>query len=205
MKIIDDRIISAASLPEEFKVKNPFDRKFLMGLPKKALVEVIYKLRDAYNKDVSKRLTLGCRARFKKTEAHENSWLEYAGRECLLMERSSIGRFSVLILRKGKNVPLEKEKTGVIENCVAWVDEDDLEFVDANIDANMDFIDWYQDNRDLFCGDCLAWRPEQGKPCPNKDCPGRLYDEGICPSCRTPKGKRRRYCKECGFDWELGG
>ena len=44
--INEDGVISAANLPEELTITDPFDRNFLMGLPKEALVETIYKLRN---------------------------------------------------------------------------------------------------------------------------------------------------------------
>ena len=163
-----------------------------------------------------KRLTVGMRARFNNKKEGDGSdvwrghpWKEYQGREALLLERSSNGGFSVMVLGKGVT-ELKKEQTGIVENQVAWVNEEGLDFINADFDTNLDFIDWYQQHKDDFCGDCLAWRPNQDEPCPNEDCPGRLYDEGLCPYCRTPAPKRARYCKgeingeKCGFDWQLG-
>lgn len=39
--INNDGVISAASLPDEYQIKDPFDPEFLMGLPKEVLVKII--------------------------------------------------------------------------------------------------------------------------------------------------------------------
>jgi hypothetical protein len=122
------------------------------------------------------RLTIGCRARMLNT-----SHRSYAGHEVLLKERNSNGDFAVMIL--GKNVKeLEKEKSGIVENEIAWVSESALELVDKDFDTNLDFMDWYEQHENDFCPDCLAWfpgnsgfmgkDPKTGKylKCPNKKC-----------------------------------
>lgn len=156
-----------------------------------------------------KRLTIGMRCRFRPKRS---SWKEYTGHECLLQERSG-KEFSVMVLAKGKNVRLEKEKTGVVINQVAWVAPGDLEYVDSKFKSNLDFMDWYEEHEEDFCGDCGAWFPgysmagEEGfeeARCPNEKCPGNLFADGLCPCCEAPEPKRGRYCKKCGFDWELG-
>jgi hypothetical protein len=165
----------------------------------------------------SQRLTVGCRARFKPEKAKAHSWSEYAGHECLLEERSSGGDFSVMILGKGPNAPLIKKDPNTVIGQVAWVHESELEFVDANFKVNMDFIDWYSEHEEDFCGDCGAWFPEYGsidpkthedRVCPNESCPGRLYDSGHCPHCSKPPEKMVKFnkkdkCPECGFDADL--
>lgn len=151
------------------------------------------------------RLTIGMRCRFKSKKAKEHSWSEYAGRECLLQERSSSGGFSVMILGKGTNVELKKENSGTVTNQVAWVDEEELDHIDSDFNANLDFMDWYQEHESDFCGDCLTWRPDKDEDsvCPNEKCPGRLFDSGICPHCETLKPEQSNECPKCGFDWEL--
>lgn len=158
---------------------------------------------------MSRRLTIGMRCRFisKKTEDH--SWAEYADRECLLKERSSGGDFSVMVLGQEE---LKKEDPKTVLNEVAWVSEDDLEFVNAKFKANLDFMDWYEEHEEDFCGDCLAWFPDRGRldpetdedhVCPNEKCPGRLYDSGVCPSCERPSKDGETECPKCGFEWDL--
>ena len=158
-----------------------------------------------------KRLTIGFRARIKPGTSWDKDW-EYGNREVLLVERSSGGDFSVMILKEGVNVPLLRENDCPVRNEVAWVDEDDRELVDKDLDTNMDFIDWYQEHRDDFCGDCGVWFPNNGAidpatdeehVCPSEDCSGRLYDSGICPYCRTPAPEEGDQCPECGFNWQL--
>ena len=160
---------------------------------------------------MSKKLTIGMRCRFKPAEAEDYSWREFAGHEALLRERSS-GSFSVMVLGKGKNVELKKKDPNTIINQVAWVDESDLEFVDADFKANLEFMDWYEEYEDCFCGDCGAWFPDNGTVdpttdkdhvCPNEDCPGRLFDAGVCPYCRTPAPEKGNICPKCEFNWNL--
>lgn len=127
------------------------------------------------------RLKVGMRCRIKKN----SDWDEYVGHE-ILLERRNGKKFSFLVLREGKNIPLEKEKAGVVENWCSWITEDELEFVDSDFERNMDFIDWYQENEELFCPDCGAWYPKYGRidpetddyyPCPNEECPGQKGGE----------------------------
>jgi len=138
------------------------------------------------------RLTIGMRARIltlqekpKKNRHDASFWCEeYGGRDVLLTERNSSGSFAAMVLGKGVT-KLEKEKTGIVANEVAWVDEDDLILVGRDFDANLDFIDWYKEHEYDFCPDCLAWRPENefDEQCPNEKCPGRLYDERRGEKC----------------------
>jgi len=122
------------------------------------------------------RLTIGCRARILK----ESSWYEDIGeQEILLKERSSGGDFAVIVLGKGVK-ELEKEKTGIVENEVAWVSERDMKLINRDFDTNLDFMDWYVEHEDDFCSDCLGWFPNNGREdpetgedfkCPSKECP----------------------------------
>jgi hypothetical protein len=134
------------------------------------------------------RLTVGCRARIltlkeklkqegPKFPANENFWRkQYGGHEVLLIERCTNGDFSALVL--GKEVKeLKKEDHRTVIDSIAWVSEDDLKLVDQNFNANLDFIDWYQEHEDEFCPDCGVWFPENSLTdddvqCPNKECPG---------------------------------
>ena len=155
----------------------------------------------------AKRLTLGMRAKFVPHPGGNTSWDEFTGQECLLKERSSSGGFAVMVLGQSE---LKKEDPKTIENQVAWVDEGELEFVNADFDTNLEFMDWYQENDDNFCGDCGAWFPHNGMMdpeterdhvCPNEKCLGRLYDSGQCPHCIVPLVDDK--CPKCDFEWEI--
>lgn len=113
------------------------------------------------------KLTIGCRARIKAAR-----WHECNNREVLLDGRSGED-FKGVLLKEGTNIPLIKG-TGTVEDHVAWLHPDELEFVDNNLDANMDFIDWYQRNEDSFCDDC----------------------DNFC-------GESATSCPECGYDWGM--
>ena len=107
-----------------------------------------------------KRLTVGYRARVKPT----SSWAShgYGNHECILKERSS-GNFSVIMLKEGKNVLLERKGGVVVDSC-AWFDEEiDLEFVDDFIDINIKFLDWWEQAEEYQCPDCghLNWDSEK--------------------------------------------
>jgi len=156
---------------------------------------------------MGKRLTIGMRAKFKTDGAKNHSWTEYANHECLLKERSSGGDFSVMVLGQKE---LKKKDPKTVINEVAWVSEDELEFVDAKFKTNLDFMDWYQAHTYDFCGDCRTWFPDRGRlnpetnedyVCPNEDCPGRLYDSGHCPHCKTKAENDK--CPKCGFEFNL--
>lgn len=133
------------------------------------------------------RLTVGCRARIKtlkemptrkgpKFAGNEDHWRwGYGNREVLLLERSGTSGFSVMLLGKGVN-KLKKKDPKTVENRMAWVPEDNLILVDTNFDENLDFIDWYQEHENYFCGDCGAWR-EEALVCPNKKCPSHFEEE----------------------------
>jgi hypothetical protein len=168
-----------------------------------------------------KRLTIGMRVRVltikelekklgKKIKADDYFWNRNdGGKHALLQERSSSGGFSILTIGdKWKNERiLPKETTGVIDGGGAWVDEDVMEFINADFDVNLDYMDWYQENEDNFCGDCGEWFPNRGVTdpktgkdyrCPNKKCPGGRWDNGECPDCGTKlSGKHEDYCKKC--------
>jgi hypothetical protein len=88
------------------------------------------------------RLSIGMRARIK---SGKHSWNCYAGRECLLVNISYPGNFSVIVLPKGDRVPLRKRKS-TIANSVSWVNEESLEWVDSDFKKNFEFIEWYVDN-----------------------------------------------------------
>ena len=110
-----------------------------------------------------KRLTLGYRARIKSER-----WEEYTNHEVLLTERSG-KNFGGIVLKKGANTLLTKG-TGTVIDQVAWLYPDEIEFVDSNIEANMDFIDWYEENEDNFCPDCQNFCGENATNCPKCGC-----------------------------------
>ena len=106
---------------------------------------------------------------------------------------------------------LKKKDSNTVLNQVAWVDEDELDWVDSNFKKNMEFIDWYSEHKEDFCGDCLAWFPDNGKidpetdddyVCPNEKCPGRLYDTGMYLPA-VDKGRTYDECPECGFEFNM--
>ena len=136
------------------------------------------------------RFTVGCRARIltlaekpPQTETkdghymNESSWRkDYGDREVILVERSH-GTFTVMLLGEGVK-KLKKEDPHTVDDEMAWIDEEDMVLVDKDFDTNLDFIDWYQEHEDEFCGDCGAWFPENGRDwflCPNKECPSHKY------------------------------
>ena len=153
-----------------------------------------------------KRLTIGMRARFKPDSRYAKEYgCEAGGNEVLLQERSSGGDFSVMILGQKE---LKKKDSTTVDNQLAWVEEDALEFVDADFETNLDFMDWYQANEDNFCGDCGVWRPWEDLEdphaefeetlCPNEKCPGRKMDSGHCPYCHPDvKLDENDKCPEC--------
>jgi hypothetical protein len=150
-----------------------------------------------------KRLTLGYRCRILPAPAEGHSWEEYAGHDVLLTERSN-GSFSCMVLGQKE---LKKEDSKTVINQVAWVDEDEMEFVNADLETNMEFIDWYQEHEEEFCGDCGTWFPDNGGcdpetkedcVCPNEKCMGRLYDAGKCPYCAVEAVND--ICPKCDFD-----
>lgn len=167
-----------------------------------------------------KRLTIGMRVRVltldelskklgKKVKEDDHFWNKYEGGKHALLQERSGGSFSILTIgEKWKNDRiLPKETTGVIDGGGAWVDEEEMEFVNADFEANLDYMDWYQEHEDNFCGDCGEWFPNRGATdpktgkdyrCPNKECPGGRWDNGECPHCGTElTGKYKDYCRDC--------
>ena len=43
---LEGQVISVANLPEKVAIKDPFDKDFLMGLPKEALVATILRIKE---------------------------------------------------------------------------------------------------------------------------------------------------------------
>jgi len=138
-----------------------------------------------------KHLTIGMRVRIltlaelskklgKKCKSADHFFNRYnGGQHAFLKERSSgSGDFSILIIgNKWKNERiLPKETTGVIDGGSAWVDEEVMEFVNADFNVNLDYMDWYQEHEHDFCYDCGVWR-EDKDPCPNKKCPGNHLED----------------------------
>jgi hypothetical protein len=142
----------------------------------------------AFNKKMG-RLTIGCRARIltlierpsrngkKGHFLNEDSWRRnYGGREVLLIERTTGGDFSVMLLGKGVT-KLKRKDPNTVVNKMAWIPEEDLVLVDRNFDKNLDFIDWYQEHEDDFCPDCGTWFPDRGRTNPV------TKRDFACPSC----------------------
>jgi hypothetical protein len=153
------------------------------------------------------KLTIGMRCRIKKS----SHWYRESApneNEVLLQERSSHGSFS--FMRLGQKELKMKDPQTVVGGG-AWIDEDEMVFVNANLDENLKFMDWYQEHEDDFCDDCGAWHPENIREnpdlplektlCPNKKCPGRKLDTGHCPHCHPDvKLNKNDKCPECGFE-----
>lgn len=130
---------------------------------------------------MSERLTIGYRCRIKS----DSSWKDwgYADRECILYERSGQD-FSVIMLKEGVNVPLERKDGVVVDGCAWLTEHEDLELVDKKIDANIRFLDWYDSVKDRECPDCghLAWSEETQKHTLLQVKNKRMdYLEWICP------------------------
>ena len=136
------------------------------------------------------RLTIGCRARIltikkkpkQKGPNHcidEDSWRrQYGGREVLLTERTSGGKFAVMILGEGVT-EFKREDPKTVEGEVAWIQEEDMVLVDRDFDKNLDFMDWYREHEDEFCPDCGAWFPNRGRCKPDTE----TWEDCECPKC----------------------
>lgn len=90
------------------------------------------------------KLTIGMRCRIKDSS---EQWDDYGGKEVLLTERSGPS-FGCLVL--GQKALKKKDPKTVIDE-IAWVDEEDLEHIDSDFEANLRFIDWYQEHEEEFC------------------------------------------------------
>jgi hypothetical protein len=126
------------------------------------------------------RLTIGMRCKIKPS----SSWYTKGGHnEALLQERSG-DSFSFLGLGQKE---LKKEDPQTVTGGGAWINEDELEHIDSDFETNLDFMDWYEEHEEDFCGDCGAWFPENGSmgepSCPNEKCPGNKHAKGCCPYC----------------------
>lgn len=138
---------------------------------------------------MAKKLTVGCRARIltlkekPKQRGNDSSWRKsYGGREVLLSERCA-GEFSVMLLGEGVT-KLKMEASNIVEDEMAWVPESDMVWVNSNFKANLEFIDWYEENEDNFCPNCGTWFPEIGS----------MDEDGI--EC---------VCSKCGYGEMAGG
>lgn len=122
---------------------------------------------------MSERLTIGYRCRVKPT----SSWADdYAYRECILAKRS--GReFSVLMLKKGTHVKLERKDGTVVDECAWFSEEHDLSLVDKAVDKNIRFLDWYEEAKEYECPDCLHLCQEEYEADMDRD------DDFACSKC----------------------
>jgi hypothetical protein len=132
--------------------------------------------------ELSKKLGKKCKYALRGFGGADYFWNHhYGGKHALLKKRSSGGGgFSILTIgNKWKNERiLPKETTGVIDGGGAWVHEDVMEFINADFNVNLDYMDWYEEHEHDFCGDCGVWRPDaEGTICPNKDCPGNHEED----------------------------
>jgi hypothetical protein len=153
-----------------------------------------------------KRLTVGMRCRIKPS----SSWYNDAETEIneVLLEKRSQDTFSFLGLGQKE---LKKEDPQTCTGGGAWIHENDLEWINSDFETNLEFMDWYQEHEDEFCGDCGAWFPDNGRSeeidgrwenvrCPNDKCPGNKHADGCCPWC-DPNVKLNDddICPECGW------
>lgn len=122
------------------------------------------------------RLTIGYRCRVKPT----SSWagIGYGNHECIIQGRSG-QEFSVIMLKKGENIPL-KRKGGIVLNECSWFSEEkDLELVDRKVSKNITFLDWWMEASEFECPDC-------GHLCYSRGKPTMVLDEEndwCCPKC----------------------
>ena len=148
------------------------------------------------------RLTVGMRCKIKPS----SSWYTKGElNEALLQERSG-DSFSFLGLGQKE---LKKEDPQTVTGGGAWINEDELEHIDSDFETNLDFMDWYQEHEEDFCGDCGAWFPENGSMgeegheearCPNDKCPGNLHADGCCPFCDPAVSLNNNdECPDCGW------
>ncbi len=103
---------------------------------------------------MKRRLTVGFKARLKEHHRTKRStgydMSDVCGMEVLLTERSNSGSFAILILNE-KGVTKYKKSCKIIHDSLAWVEEGDLEFINDDVNTNLDFIDWYEDHE---CSKC---------------------------------------------------
>lgn len=125
----------------------------------------------------SEKLTLGYRARIKPDSGWGDD--DYANREVILAERSSNDDWSVMVLKEGVNVPLDKHWETVADE-VAWIHESGLDLVDKNIEANIRFMDWWHEHEEDFCPDC------------------GYFDENV-----LIKYDYYPYCPKCNCEWSI--
>lgn len=150
------------------------------------------------------RLTVGMRCRIKPS----SSWYNDAETEIneVLLEKRSGNSFSFLGLGQEE---LKKEDPQTVTGGGAWIDEDDLEHINSDFETNLEFMDWYQEHEEDFCGDCGAWFQEQGQwdpdteediRCPNEKCPGNKHADGNCPFCEPLVALNDDdKCPKCGW------
>jgi hypothetical protein len=128
------------------------------------------------------RLTVGYRCRIKPDSPWGKGWHNCANREVLLKERSG-GEFSLLILKEGKNIPLDKHYE-TVDSEVAWVEEEAMELVDKDVNTNLTFIDWYEEACEDFCPDCGYWDEEASLGWQEKvKTKWHNGEDYICPKC----------------------
>ena len=163
------------------------------GQIEETTIDLVGKWKLSKQKTKPKRLTIGMRVRIltlaelskklgKKCKSADHFFNRYNGGQHAFLQERSAGSsdFSILTIgNKWKNEHiLPKETTGVIDGGGAWVKEDEMEFVNADFEVNLDYMDWYQEHENDFCGDCGTWRPDaEGTICPNKDCPGNHEED----------------------------
>ncbi len=90
------------------------------------------------SKKYKRRLTVGYRACILP----DSMWNEYKGHDVLLTGRSPSGGLSALLLNKDVK-GLKKGHYEDVMGEVAWINEEELEFVDSNLSVNLDFIEEY--------------------------------------------------------------
>ena len=127
-------------------------------------------------------ITIGYMVRIKRRSKH-SEWPEYAGRYCITTDMSGSSDFSVLLLPAGhkESDPLEL-CSEVIGEEVAWIDEDELTFINSNVRDNMEFYSKCKAEEEYTCPDCGVWNKDRNK-CIDSECENELQ------------------CLECGCIW----
>lgn len=100
---------------------------------------------------MTERMTVGYKCRFKKKCEQGKQWGN--GDDFILETRSrGSGDFSVIFIDPNANMIVRNWKD--VHGSLAWVDEDDMELVNTDINTNIRYIDWWSVKETEVCCDC---------------------------------------------------
>lgn len=124
---------------------------------------------------MSRTLTMGYRCCIER----ENYAMDVNNHDCILLKRSRTqGSISWAVMVLGKSMVGRKLKKPFKQEAIwgrlAWINEDDMRLVDANIATNIKFADWASDVEDCMCPDCYYFEES-------------FFDdskERVCPKCK---------------------